>query len=260
MLTSTFGNALMQLLLGLLLIFGCIDDKLVRWMGEDLLEERSGLYIKYGVRKSYFGEVRPILDHLWVSPFPKWKARDGLGDYFRAHSSCWKGLVNLALGSGQRQLGHWVKTSVCTGNICSRFVSRLWWPSASLGIKSKKPPEECPSGDVNQRYGQRNKSTLCTSLRNMHLFLSCHGWFWSGLPGSLTSRNLATGSIKLDNGERCTNLCKNNSWLCAIWRQSKNHHVHWGIKWTNKKKNRTAKGNSSDYSVAVLLMASHRPC
>lgn len=43
--------------------------------------------------------------------------------------------------------------------------------------------------------------------------------------GSLTRSNLASGSIKLANGKGAQ-ICENNSWLCAIWRQSQNHHVH----------------------------------
>lgn len=46
MLTSTFGNTLIPL--GLQLIFGCINEKIVRGRGEDVLEERSGLHINKG--------------------------------------------------------------------------------------------------------------------------------------------------------------------------------------------------------------------
>lgn len=57
MLASTFGNALIPS--GLLLSFGFINEKIVRGRGEDVLEERSGLYIKYGVRKSHLTLEKP---------------------------------------------------------------------------------------------------------------------------------------------------------------------------------------------------------
>lgn len=56
-LTSTCGKTLIHL--GLLLIFGYINEKIVRGRGEDVLEEGSGLYVKYGARKSHLALEKP---------------------------------------------------------------------------------------------------------------------------------------------------------------------------------------------------------
>lgn len=57
LLTSTFGNTLIHL--GLSLIFGCINEKIVRGRGEKVLKERSGLLVKYGTRKSHLTLEKP---------------------------------------------------------------------------------------------------------------------------------------------------------------------------------------------------------
>lgn len=57
LLTSTFGNTLIHL--GLSLIFGCINKKIVRERRENVLEERSGLFVKYGMRKSHLTLEKP---------------------------------------------------------------------------------------------------------------------------------------------------------------------------------------------------------
>lgn len=98
----------------------------------------------------------------------------------------------------------------------------------ALDIKSKQPPEKCPLRDVSLW------STLCTSLGNTQLFLSCHCWFWSGLLGLFIGRKWASGSIKLTKWGRCTNLCKNNAGSWQSGNKTKTH-VHWSIKCTKKK-------------------------
>lgn len=193
MLTSTFSNSLIQLLLGLVLIFGCIDEKIVRWRGEDLLEEKSGWYIKYGVRKSHLSLEKPGSSAgLTV---PKVQNRRWLWRLLQSTQQQLKRLGEPSIRFRAKTTGSKPVFALGTSapGLCPDSHDPL--QARGLGIKSKQPPEECPSGDVNQRCGQRNKSTLCTPLRKMQLFLSCDGWFWSGLPGFLTSRNLATGKV-----------------------------------------------------------------
>lgn len=125
----------------------------------------------------------------------------------------------------------------------------------ALDIKSKQPPEKCPLRDVSLW------STLCTSLGNTQLFLSCHCWFWSGLLGLFIGRKWASGSIKLTKWGRCTNLCKNNAGSWQSGNKTKTH-VHWSIKCT-KKKGGEGEGprllNGSDYNTAACSACLYSP-
>lgn len=175
-----------------------------------------------------------ILHHLWVSQFLKQKTRDDFGD---------KEMV-VSTWFSMRTTGSKTVFALGTSALTLCPDSGDLLQTKALDIKSKQPPEKCPLRDVSLW------STLCTSLGNTQLFLSCHCWFWSGLLGLFIGRKWASGSIKLTKWGRCTNLCKNNAGSWQSGNKTKTH-VRWSIKCTKKK------GGGPDCLMAVTIIQLH---